>query len=73
MKSPSQIAIECELKRLKVDVVAHHRQMDSLWSGDPDMLRLLRAEESVLSDEIARLKRELRTSKHQWVRGDLTG
>ena len=64
MRSASQTAIEGELKKLKLDVVAHHRQMDSLWSGDPDMLRLLRAEESVLSNEIARLKRELRTSRH---------
>jgi hypothetical protein len=64
MKSPSQIVIEGELKKLKLDVVAHQRQMDSLWSGDPDMLRLLKAEESVLSDEIARLRRELRTSRH---------
>lgn len=64
MKSPSQTALESELRKLKLDVVAHHRQMDCLWSRDPDMLRLLRAEESVLSGEISRLKRELRTLKH---------
>jgi hypothetical protein len=63
MKSPSRTAIESQLKRLKLDVVAHHRQIDGLWSSDPDMLRLLKAEESVLSNEIARLKQELRTSR----------
>jgi len=63
VESSSHTAIEGELKRLKLDVMAHHRQMDGLWSGDPDMLRLLRAEESVLFDEIARLKKELRTSR----------
>jgi hypothetical protein len=61
MKSPSQIAIEEELRKLKLDVVAHQRHIGSLGSRDFDMLSLLRAEKSVLLDEITRLKRELRT------------
>ena len=63
MKSPSQAAIEGELRRLKLDVVAHQRQIDTLWAGDAEMLRLLKAEESLLSKEIARLELQLRTSR----------
>lgn len=63
MKSPSHAAIESELKRLKLDVEAHDRQIDTLWAGDAEMLRLLKAEESLLSKEIARLQKQLKTSR----------
>ncbi len=62
MKSPSRTAVEYELERLRLDVDAHHLQMGKLWSADPDMLRLLKVEEAMLTHEIARLKLELKAS-----------
>ncbi len=60
MKSPSQAAVQSELNKLKLDVDVHHRQMGGLWSADPDMLMLLKAEQAMLTREIDRLKLELK-------------
>jgi hypothetical protein len=62
MECLSQIATENEIRRLKLEVVAHQRHIGTLRPRDPDMLRLLRAEKYLLRDAIARLKRGLVSS-----------
>ena len=59
MRTPSQTATQDRLRRLRLDVDAHHRQMGGMWSADPDMLRLLKVEEAMLTREIARLEMDL--------------
>ena len=58
--SASEMA--AELRRLKLDILAHQRQIRN--TRDPDMLRLLKAEESILSEEVARLRSELATMRN---------
>jgi predicted nucleic acid-binding Zn-ribbon protein len=54
--------IAAELKRLRYDVAAHQRQIRK--TTDLEMVRLLKAEESILFEEIARLRSELRTLRN---------
>ncbi len=54
--------IAAELKKLRYDIAAHQRQIRR--TTDLEMLRLLKAEESILFQEIARLRSELRTLRN---------
>lgn len=54
--------IVAELKKLKYDIAAHQKQIRR--TTDLEMLRLLKAEESILLLEIARLRSKLKSLRN---------
>jgi hypothetical protein len=58
----NRLQIAAELKKLKYDIAAHERQIRR--TTDMEMLRLLKAEESILLLEIARLRSKLKSLRN---------
>ncbi len=52
-----------EISKIRRDLAAHQQQIDRLFSGDHEMLSLLKAEKVVLYDEMDRLRRRLETRR----------